>query len=170
MQLGDAAAAYITAPGSAALHSLRTAVQADPTYSASGNHVAEATALLEAGDLDEAEACLSFFRKGGFFNPSTHRLLARVMRAKGREDIAQLEEQLEFFAIKSLLDSGDGTRTRPYVVLRVADEYDVLDLLGRSLERQAVVTEGGRLFDLIECTDGSEVWFELFRAGERVAS
>ena len=165
MQLGDAAAAYLTAPTAASIHALRTAITAEPTYTAGAEHVAEASALVAAQRFDEAVACLSYWRRGAFFSPSTHRLLTEALRATGQAELADYEEQLSWHAIASLLESGDGSRIRPYLVLRVSDEYDVLEVLEKSSTRQAVEMEGGRVLDVFECEDGSEVWFELFRGG-----
>jgi hypothetical protein len=56
--------------------------------------------------------------------------------------------------------SGDGTRARPWTVLRVSDEYDVLRSLGRRPASQELVGQAGRELDRIECVDGSEAWFD----------
>ena len=62
--------------------------------------------------------------------------------------------------VAGILATGDGTRARPWTVLRVSDEYDVLRSLGRRPVSQELVGGAGRELDRIECTDGSEAWFD----------
>jgi len=51
-------------------------------------------------------------------------------------------------------------------VSRTSDEYDVLAHLEKRMQQQALVIQDGRHFDRLECSDGSEVWFDVTTAFE----
>ena len=53
------------------------------------------------------------------------------------------------------------SRDRPWHVLRVSDQYDVLRAQGRASRTQRKVVHGGRSLDHHVCDDGSEAWFGI---------
>ena len=63
--------------------------------------------------------------------------------------------------LQGLLTTGDGTRGNPYVVCHAADEHDVVAALGHEAAGQSLVEHEGRLCDVLVCSDGREVWFDV---------
>ena len=57
--------------------------------------------------------------------------------------------------------SGGGTQARPYLVTHIADEYDLLAVLGKEAASQRQVNSEGGAFDVITCSDASELWFDV---------
>lgn len=71
--------------------------------------------------------------------------------------------------IEGILASGDGSQERPFVVTRTSDEHDVIDYLAKQPKRQSLTHNGSSHLDLIECTDGTEYWFDITDAYKQLA-
>ena len=67
----------------------------------------------------------------------------------------------DHLTLQGLLTTGDGTRGNPYVVCHAADEHDVVAALGHEAAGQSLVEHEGRLCDVLVCSDGREVWFDV---------
>lgn len=96
-------------------------------------------------------------------SPGAHMLLSMAHHKEGDTQGADMEKFLCFCCLDGIQLTGDGTREKPYLVLRTSDEYDLLNSLGKSFAGQALVhdEEGGKSFDLMTCDDGSELWFDI---------
>ena len=62
---------------------------------------------------------------------------------------------------EGILATGDGTKEKPYLVTRTSDEYDILQYLDKQFGGQALVSDGDRNFDVMTCSDGTELWFDI---------
>lgn len=96
-------------------------------------------------------------------NPSAHHCMARCHEALGSREAAEVERYLARLGLRTILDSGDGSRSRPWRVLRVADIYDVCLHRGVEVAEQELVGPG---LDRILDTDGGSSWFQLIEWGE----
>lgn len=104
---------------------------------------------------------------GAFLSPLAHGILRRAYAELGHSADAARERDLGRAALVTILTSGDGSRTRPWMVLRITDEYDVLAALREQRELLVPVEEPGRVLDRITTTQGNTYWFELLRGGRR---
>ncbi|MCT1618993.1 DUF4919 domain-containing protein [Janibacter hoylei] len=151
---------YLTEQTPANLTALRHAVRSsgsfDPDVDLRG-----VIPLLEAGRHREALDAVHAKMPGAALNPLAHRLLAAAHEALGDDDAARREATLHTLSVSSVLATGDGTQERPWSVLRVADEYDVMRAKGVTPRRQATRTVDGRVVDVHEVVDGPDVWFVL---------
>ncbi|MBC2961582.1 DUF4919 domain-containing protein [Nocardioides deserti] len=121
----------------------------------------EAARLLRDGDPAEALRVLESALPGAVLSPSLHAGIATALRALERPAEAERHERAARAAVEAVLASGDGTAEKPWSVLRVADEHDVLRALGRRPEGQSLVERGGRTLDRLVTTDGGEAWFRV---------
>lgn len=137
-------------------HAVRSSAGFDPDVD-----LREAVPLLEAGRHREALDAVRAKMPGAALNPSAHLLLAAAHEALGDDAAAQREATLHKLSVSSVLATGDGTQERPWSVLRVADEYDVMRAKGVTPRRQATRTVDGRVVDVHEVVDGPDVWFVL---------
>lgn len=102
-----------------------------------------------------------------------HLAKAAVTHERGKRDAATFHEAMAMGLVKSILTSGDGQRQgSAYRVFQVREEYGVLAVLGLRSESQSLISEQGRHFDQLACTDRqgrpTTVYFdvtELFEAG-----
>lgn len=60
-----------------------------------------------------------------------------------------------------ILASGDGSASKPYKVHTLAEEFMVIQLLGKERVRQELVDRDGKPHDRITCADGSSLWFDV---------
>jgi sulfur relay (sulfurtransferase) DsrF/TusC family protein len=66
-----------------------------------------------------------------------------------------------YLILKSILATGKGTKKKPYAVMRIEDEKDVLSALKKQARAQFLVQDKSRVFDLLQCSDGTEVYFDI---------
>lgn len=96
-------------------------------------------------------------------SPRAHLLLAEVHRRLEDEDSANFERAFAAALGRGMLDTGDGSEQRPYLVTRTSDEYDVLLFLGKRMAGQALIQRDGQTLDRLECDDGTVVYFDITR-------
>lgn len=166
MDFADAVNAWLAQPDDTRLSELYLAIQAQPNYTTAPNFIRAAEAL-RLGDYTTALNQLSRWMPGAFLSPLAHGMLARALAGLGRREAAVLETRLARAALVTIFNSGDGSRSRPWLVLRVSDEYDVLEALEDTVERQTPVEDGHRFLDRIDTRQGTTHWFEIRRGGRR---
>ncbi|SHJ97277.1 hypothetical protein SAMN02745244_03679 [Tessaracoccus bendigoensis DSM 12906] len=163
MAFKDAAADYIDDANAVTLDALREAILACPSYTPTPRFMLEARRLAASGRHWEAINLVAQWMPGAFLSPSAHSLLAESLAAVGDDAEAGRERFLTRLAIQTLIRTGDGSRERPWIVLRVDDEYDLLRWTRRTpvQQRLAITAQGPR--DVIE-HDRGESWFAIYRS------
>src|SRR5262245_18029077 len=104
---------------------------------------------------------LSALPPSKILSPRIHFLAAEAAEALGDASAVELERSLFVLTLQGLLATGDGTRGNPYLICHATDEYDILEALGQESARQTLVEHEGRMCDVLRCTDGREVWFDV---------
>lgn len=117
--------------------------------------------LLDQGRYGDARARMSESMPNLLLSPRAHLLLALIAEKAGDEKGSQMENFIAASCAEGILATGDGSRDRPYIVLRVSDEHDVVQYLGKQFAEQALIKDGSRHLDLISCDDGSKLWFDI---------
>ena len=140
---------------------LRQAVAASLAYHPNDDNRRDAEDLLEAEKWDEALRLLMADMENCFLTPRCHFLAAFAAQKFGDEKKARIENSIGAVLMEAILASGDGTKSRPYLVSRITDEYDVLQYLEKSLKRQSLMSNENGTFDVMECTDDTEYWFDI---------
>jgi hypothetical protein len=161
--IADLALVYAGTRSVSDLLRLRDAVRRSPGFDPGLDVVGAVSPALARGDHAEAVAIVERLMPGAFFSPSAHAALAAAHAALGDEPRARAERRTQVLALESIRSTGDGTRARPWSVLRISDQYDVLRADRRTSREQTLVTVDGRLLDRHVCDDGSEAWFEVGR-------
>jgi hypothetical protein len=81
-----------------------------------------------------------------------HQLMAHLYRELAQPDRAQWHFTFAAGLMRSILDSGDGrTFASAYVVVTLAEEYDVLRALRMAPRRQQLIISKGHPYDVWEC-------------------
>ncbi len=159
--LGDLVARYVADPTPDALARLRAVVRGSAGFRPDLLVEPLVRPLLDRGAFDEAVAVLQGLMPGAMLSPSAHGALAEALRGAGRPEQAEREARMARLSVRSILSTGDGSRSHPWSVLRVGDEFDLLRALGRRPRSQSLVPDGERRLDRHECDDGSEAWFDV---------
>lgn len=159
--LAALAAAYADQGDDASLRQLRRTVLDSPSYDPGLDLLGEARALAARDDHSGILTLVRSRMPGAFFSPSAHGLMAAAFSALGDERRADGEQRTARLAMASIIRTGDGTAQRPWSVLRISDEYDVLRRRRRTSQRQTKVTHDGKHLDRHQLDDGSEAWFDV---------
>lgn len=147
---GDLVDRYLADPTPATLAAVRRAVRATPGFD-------PGLVVSEVDDL----AALQRLMPGALLSPAAHGALAQSLARAGRQQAAARERLIARAALAGILATGDGSRERPWSVLRVSDEYDVLRSRRLRSTEQSLERDGSRHLDRHVCDDGSEAWFDV---------
>ncbi|HEY2414565.1 MAG TPA: hypothetical protein VGI40_20125 [Pirellulaceae bacterium] len=154
-------AALVEQPSKTTFLAARDAVLRQSPVPLAAGQIAELDRLLEQEDYSALLDRLDALPPSKVLSPRIHFLAAEAADALGRLADTELERCLFVITLQGLLATGDGTKANPYVVCHASDEHDVLDALGREVSRQVVAEYSGRVCDVLRCTDGREVWFDV---------
>ncbi len=127
----------------------------------------QSKALAEVEDLAAEEEFEDVLDRGAeampewLLSPSMHQYLADAAMETGDEDRARSEEYLMKACLRGLAQSGDGTPEQPYLVMHPADEYDLVESLGKEAASQSKAQTGQRSLDRIRCSDGTDLYFDI---------
>lgn len=168
MKFQDAINQWIDDPSHTHTDQLRDAIQSAPNYSSSVELTSTVVPLLEKGAYAEARDTVLAVMPGSFLSPVAHTALSRAHLALGDDVAADRERVFARASLVSILNSGDGTRQSPWIVLRLSDEYDVIAAMGTRVSEQSVTQPDGRILDHLTTEDGQQLWFELRNAGRRI--
>ena len=153
--------AFVEQPGKATYLAARDAVLRLSPLPLAATDIADLERLLER---DEAQAVLDridTLPPSKVLSPRVHFLAAEAAEMLGDPATVELERSLFVLTLQGLLATGDGSRGNPYVACHAADEYDVALALGREPAGQSLVEYEGRLHDVLLCSDGRQMWFDV---------
>jgi hypothetical protein len=153
--------AFLNKPSTEGFQSLRQQVAASDRYAPYSNEPDMLMAALCAG---EPQAAIDLFWRSFpnlLLSPLAHFILSQAYLGLKREDEAEGEKAMGRLILKSILSTGKGTKKKPYAVMRVEDEKDVLSALKKQAGAQFLVRDKSRVFDLLQCSDDSEVYFDI---------
>lgn len=94
-----------------------------------------------------------------------HRLAALAALELGEIDDAELERFIADACLQGVLNSGEGSAARPYLIAHRADALEVLRHLELKTIRQCCVEKDGALCDVFEVSGAKrdqEVWFSVY--------
>lgn len=152
---------HAAAPSGEGLRALHDAVRRAPGFDVGLELRRPAADLLRRGDHAGVARLVAAAMPGAFLSPAAHRLWSRSLAALGDSEGAAREDRQARLALRAILGSGAGTSDQPWRVLRVSDEYDVLEARGLTSREQRVVERDDRLLDVHRCAGEEQVWFEL---------
>ena len=161
--LSDLALVWARSRSAGDLAALRDAVRRSPGFDPGLDVVHAVAPALARADHAEAASVVQRLMPGAFFSPSAHAALAAAHAGLGDDARARAERGLQVLAIESIRSTGDGTRERPWSVLRISDQYDLLRADHRTSRQQSLVAAAGGSLDRHVCDDGSEAWFDVSR-------
>jgi len=153
--------AFVEQPCKATFLAARDAVLRQSPLPLVAAELADLDRLLECEDHEALLARLDTLPPSKILSPRIHFLAAEAAEALGHADDVELERSLFVLTLQGLLATGDGSPANPYVVCHPTDEYDVLAALGREAAGQSLVEREGRLCDVLLCSDGRQVWFDV---------
>lgn len=164
----DALVALIESPDRDSYLKIYKQLVQSKQYKPYSDEVGEASELFEAGKTKEARETLQGAMNNLILSPRAYDFLGFLHHKLGDEEQAERSLRTSFACIFGILSTGDGSEQQPYLVARTSDEYDVLRHLKKQSQQQSLIERDGRYFDRIECTDGSEFWFDITDSYNRI--
>lgn len=156
----DAYQAFLEKPTADNYRRVRRMVTAEPGFDRQSVAWMELAALCEEGRFDQLRERAWEMWPTWRLSPRFHLLVGYAANRLGDYE----EEQLERFQFQTCLDgllgTGEGTQQKPYQVLYVSDQYDVIRDLGLRGRGQRALEHNGRGMDVVWCEDGTQVWFD----------
>lgn len=154
--------AFLTSPDRETYLAIRAEVIGSSRYAPYSQELNSAEQLFDAGEYMEARQRIAESMPNLLLSPRAHYLLCRIARALNDHKTADSELRIVAVCLAGILQTGDGSHERPYVVVRVDDEYDVIHW-GLRKERvgQSLIQEEEKCYDLLRLEDGSELWFDI---------
>jgi hypothetical protein len=152
---------FLKKPSTEGFQGLRQQVAASDRYAPYSNEPDMLMAALSAGD---PQAAIDQFWRSFpnlLLSPLAHFIQSQAYLDLKREDEAEGEKAMGRLILKSILATGKGTKKKPYAVMRAEDEKDVLSALKKQAGAQFLIRDKSRIFDLLQCSDGSEVYFDI---------
>jgi len=152
---------FLQSPDAYNYRQLFTAITESESYDPHSDPLEEVGKLHSEGKTEEALEMLSEAFPNLLLSPTAHQIAGFLHHKLGNEDGANMEMMISRACLEGILASGDGTQESPFEVLRVSDEYDLLQFLEKEMESQSLTEVDGRHFDVMQCKDGSEYWFDI---------
>ena len=154
-------AAFVEQPSKITFLAARDAVLRESPLTLFAAQIAELEHLLELEDYSSLLDRLESLPPAKVLSPRIHFLAAEAADACGDFADCELERCLFVITLQGLLATGDGTRANPYIICHASDAHDILAALGRQASRQTMVENEGRVCDVMLCSDGREIWFDI---------
>jgi hypothetical protein len=140
---------------------VRRAITTSPNYDPYSSELGEIATILAEKRFEDADTRMKKAMPGHILSPNAHLLAARIALRRGEKDRARSEMGLREKCLDGIASTGNGTAQRPYLVTEVSDEYQLLRRMLKVSRQQGLLHRDSRYFDHIQCTDGSEVWFDV---------
>jgi hypothetical protein len=153
--------AFVEEPSKETYLAARRAVLQATPLPLTAMELADLQRLLEEGAPQEVLDHIDALPPSKVLSPRVHYLAAEAAESLGDAEGNELERFLFVLCLQGLLATGQGSSAEPYVVCHASDEHDILAALGLEPAGQALVDRGPKLCDVLTCTNGREVWFDV---------
>jgi hypothetical protein len=161
--------AFFMAPDGESYMALRKKIVMSDSYHPYSDELETVAQLYEQEKYEDAQKLLVTSMENLLLSPRAHQLLAMTYTALGNENGAHMEKLVAQTFMEAFLMTGNGTQDKPFLVVRVSDEHDIIDHFNKQVSHQQVLQIGDRHLDHIVCTDGSEYWFDVTDAYNQLA-
>lgn len=94
-------------------------------------------------------------------SPRAHLYKNYAFYKMDKEKEAQSELILAQKIMEGISLTGNGTKEMPYIVTRVSDEKDMLRYFQEEFKSQSLIKNENKIFDLIQCQSGREIYFDI---------
>ncbi len=118
--------------------------------------------LTASNRYEEAAAEVEELLEWYVLSPRLHILAAKTAHGLEDDSRAAAERQIAGLCLRGMLITGFGTAEEAYFCSLLSDEYDLVarHLKRRVLDRR-VIGWGARCYDVLHCSDGDEIWFDI---------
>ena len=94
-------------------------------------------------------------------SPRVHFILSQISELNNNKENVEFYKTAALVVLDLIIKSGDGTKKRPYSVLHVSDEYDVIWALKKERSEQELIMDNGYVYDCLTTSDGEKIYFDI---------
>ncbi len=136
---------------------VRSHVLQQPDHDPGDGRIHELAQQFRNGDFAALIAHAPQLLPTWVLSPRWHYFLGCSLLETGRETDAQRERERSRACLFGLMETGDGSWERPFVITYLSDAYDLLRAHRLHSESQRLIDDGLRRLDTIQASDG-RIW------------
>ncbi|MEM9248578.1 MAG: hypothetical protein AAGB05_07755 [Pseudomonadota bacterium] len=159
--MADPFSDFLEMPNADSFRALRSAIITAPDYDMFSDGLSKLETLVTEGAHAAVPALVPELMPTWLLSARVHFLLSQSAEARGEADRARNEQRMAEACMIGLRATGDGTPEAPFEPVLPSDEYDLADLLDRKVISQRREDRSGRAYDVLECAEGPELWFDI---------
>ena len=167
-QLLELFSKFVSKPDRDSFLAVHGALVESEQYDPYSNEFEEIEALVADNNFDEACEKLGEAMPNLLLSPRAHLLSSFIAEKRNEKKSVQTAYLIAAACCHGIIATGDGTKAAPYTVTRASDEYDIMQFLEKEFKGQSMYHDGDRHFDLVEFADGSQMWFDISNAYEKL--
>ncbi len=120
-------------------------------YSNDGEKREAMSRAVSEKKYDEALAAAGGILKKNYVDLESHLVSRLAFRRLGNNVMSSYHDSIVKGLIRSITDSGDGSKPESaYLVINVKEEYDLLMLKGYSVVKQSILKQSGHTYDVLD--------------------
>lgn len=152
---------FVQNPTGAHYRAILDKLTAGPEYRPYAGYIEQIQGLLDSEEYEKAYEACQRSKETLLLSPELHMLAGYAASKLGNDELFEAERVITSACVRGILDTGDGTKAKPYVVSVTGDEYFILEVLKKTFESQALERDGERFLDLIRTAEGDEIFFDI---------
>jgi hypothetical protein len=160
-QIDAAFPAFLKDPSGANFLKVHKLVVSHPSYAPYSSELDEIPDLLDESKFKEVKERIGAAKYNLLLSPRAHMFLAAAARGLDDKEAVKQETTISDKCIQGVCATGDGSEKKPMIVTRVSDEYDVARSLKKRVSGQGLRIKDERCYDVLQCADKSELWFDI---------
>lgn len=145
-------------PSAETYHEIRKEITSLPGYDPYSDDIDTLNALLDAEKFQEA---LEYNNENTMLSARCHLMKSFALKQLGNENDAQSENIIAHQIMEGMAASGDGTLEKPYVIIRISDERDLMMYLGEEFTSQSLSNQNGMMLDILTTASGKQIYFNI---------
>ncbi len=158
----DALKALVLRPKADSLQAVRRSLAADSRYNPYSDDLDRLADLVESGCFRPALNVYARSLPNLVLSVRAHYLASEAATAVGQKEFAAHEIRMGVACLDGITAAGDGSESKPFPIVRLTDEIDVLKMkFNTRIDDQELVFRGDKPRDKILATDGNTYWFDV---------
>lgn len=167
--MADQFTAFLDQPSADTYLALRDVIYASDVFDMNSDALLRLEAAVRDQRFEDVPDIQQSLMPNFLLSMRAHLLLSQVAEHNHDEVRAKSEKGMAEACIFGLRSTGDGSVIKPYHAMHPADGYDLALALNKEVIEQDSREMGGTVFDVLTCTDDSEIWIDMTRSATAMA-
>lgn len=167
--MSDEFSRFLDSPGANTYLALRDVIYGSDVFDMSSNALLQLEEAVREERFDDVPAIQDTLMPNFLLCTRAHALLGKAADARGETERAVSEMRMAEACSFGMRSTGDGSRLLPYHVMHPADGYDLALVMEREVVDQRSEGFNGNAFDVLTCSDESEIWLDMTKSATAMA-